>query len=191
MYLSLSLSLSLYLSSFLSFCWSGQVSSWPNQFCRVSVWSGRPEGFESSTTLRQGNTMQHIKYPKSFPHRESLSPESYKCSDLFWLFMQRRFSPTSHSLTKQHHQCKTEDTRLISGAAMTCWLTPYQKWSIVNTNTYTNPIPIPIPNQVQPWHAGGHHLRDGALHHQDRHQRWFLPGVMLLMMFMVMVFRNF
>ena len=52
-------------------------------------------------------------------------------------------------------------------------------------------IPIPIPNQVQPWRAGGHHLRDGALHHQDRHRRWFLPGVMLLMMFMVMVFRNF
>ena len=84
-----------------------------------------------------------------------------------------------------------EDTRLISGAAMTCWLTPYQKWSIANTNTYTNPIPIPIPNQVQPWRAGAHHLRDGALHHQDRHRRWFLPGVMLLMMFMVMVFRNF
>ena len=54
--------------------------------------------------------------------------------------MQRRFSATSHSLTKQHHQYKTEDTRLISGAAMT-WLTLYQKWSIANTNTYTNPIP--------------------------------------------------
>ena len=56
--------------------------------------------------------------------------------------MQRRFSATSHSLTKQHHQYKTEDTRLISGAAMTCWLSLYQKWSIANTNTYTNPIPI-------------------------------------------------
>ena len=46
-------------------------------------------------------------------------------------------------------------------------------------------IPIPIPNQVQPWRAGGHRLRDGALHHQDRHRRWFLPGVMLLIMFIV------
>ena len=55
----------------------------------------------------------------------------------------------------------------------------------------SNPIPIPIPNQVQPWRAGWHHLRDGALHHQDRHRRWFLQGLMLLMMFMVILFRNF
>ena len=53
MYLSLSLSLSLYLSSSLSFCWSGMFSYDPNQFCRVSIWSGRPGGFESNTMTKQ------------------------------------------------------------------------------------------------------------------------------------------
>ena len=99
----------------------------------------------------------------------------------------------------KHQYLYQSNTNSPPGAAMTCWLTPSQRWSIASPipipiQYQYYPIqsnPIPIPNQVQPWRAGGHHLRDGALHHQDRHRRWFLPGVMLLTMFMVMVFRNF
>ena len=41
--------LSLSLSSSFSFFGHVMFSYDSNQFCRVSVWSGRPEGFESNT----------------------------------------------------------------------------------------------------------------------------------------------
>ena len=47
MYLSLYLFLSLYLSVFFAFFGQVMFSYDPHRFCEVSVWSGRPEGFES------------------------------------------------------------------------------------------------------------------------------------------------
>ena len=58
MYLSLSLSLYLSLSLHLSlffFVDHIMFSHDPHQFCEVSVWSGRPEGFESNTANMQNS----------------------------------------------------------------------------------------------------------------------------------------
>ena len=61
MYLSLYLFLSLYLSVFFAFFGQVMFSYDPHRFCEGSVWSGRPEGFESNTVNMQNSQYVNIQ----------------------------------------------------------------------------------------------------------------------------------